>query len=371
MSRQIKKNSSKLYSEYEDLRSDAMVEFVRRRDSFILDWGIMIMLAIVLAIFLLAGLIRRPELIVSRKNVLIQNLPKEMRAEYSGTIEFVIKDGWNVRKGQVVGLVGSGAKYAYVMALSSDIRSANKRLLDDKFEETGISFNTNTSNLGELKFSCDGFFAKCKEVNEYLGNGLFVRKLVKLKMELKHIQHEDLQQEKLNEIAELECAISSQKRTFKEQLRIFSNQIEMWIRDRVIRAPIDGIVKYSNGIKVNHFIGKGMIIGYIMPPGKAEYYVEASIDRKTIREVNKNNMVRLHFDDYPEQKFGTVIGFLENVSDYIDNNTALVHFKLKDGLITDKNFVIPYKSDLKFTIVIITRRVSLLHRLYSRFTNRI
>ncbi len=74
--------------------------------------------------------------------------------------------------------------------------------------------------------------------------------------------------------------------------------------------------------------------------------------------------VQLRFDAYPYQEVGFVHGKLDYISDMSVDSSFLGRINLPEGLRTSRNRNLQFKNGLKVRVLIITKDMTLLKRVY-------
>lgn len=92
--------------------------------------------------------------------------------------------------------------------------------------------------------------------------------------------------------------------------------------------------------------------------------VEIDIPENYFYKIDSGQQVQLRFYEYPYLQFGVVTGKLQQVSAVHFNKTVTARVLLPDGLVTNHQQVIPYKEGSKVDLMIITRDMRLLQRIF-------
>jgi HlyD family secretion protein len=126
---------------------------------------------------------------------------------------------------------------------------------------------------------------------------------------------------------------------------------------------MDGTVFFTLPLQQDKFIEQGKLLGYVNPPD-SKYDVEISLPQQNSGKVETGMQVQLRFDAYPYQEFGFVKGKLDYISPIASDTGFLATIRLDKGLVTNLKNNIQYKNGLKAQVIIITKDMPLLQRLY-------
>ena len=177
------------------------------------------------------------------------------------------------------------------------------------------------------------------------------------------LSNQNQQRDKLKEIEQLDHDVSQQKIIFEQALQTFKSNVDEWIHKYILQAPMDGTVFFTLPLQQDKFIEQGKLLGYVNPPD-SKYDVEISLPQQNSGKVETGMQVQLRFDAYPYQEFGFVKGKLDYISPIASDTGFLATIRLDKGLVTNLKNNIQYKNGLKAQVIIITKDMPLLQRLY-------
>ena len=100
-------------------------------------------------------------------------------------------------------------------------------------------------------------------------------------------------------------------------------------------------------------------------------YVELDVSGNNLQSIDSGQLVQMRFYDYNSSRFGVVEARLQHVSDTPINNALTALVSLPRGLITRQNKIIPYKAGAKADVLIITKDMRLLERIFYKSASAI
>jgi HlyD family secretion protein len=409
-------------------RSEEAQEIISRQPGFIEKWALMLFLVILLLLISGTWFIRYPDIIEASGTLTATNAPKEIVSLQTGRlIKLFVSNGEGVKKGQMIGWIESTANANEVLDLSVKLDSGFSLLMQNKSESIAGLFNINYQNLGELQAPYQTFSAALQQYNDYLVNGFYVRKKELLLKDMRTLQQMNIsiknqkdlsnldedsekkslamnkillnekvisaeeyreanskylnkemaipqlnssilsnqsqQRDKLKELEQLDHDIIQQKIIFEQALQTLKSSVDDWIHQYILEAPLSGTVFFSLPLQQNKFITAGKILGYINP-ADSKFYVEISLPQNNSGKVDTGMKAQLRFDAYPYQEAGIVRGTVDYISPIATDSGFLATVRLENGLTTNLKKKIQYKNGLRAQVLVITKNMRLLQRMY-------
>lgn len=159
---------------------------------------------------------------------------------------------------------------------------------------------------------------------------------------------------------------------YKVQLENMKTQllteIQLWELSYVLISPIDGKVSFNNFWSENQNVISGEEIFHIIPLDSGEIIGKAFLPIARSGKVKVGQMVNLHLDNFPDNEFGMVRGFIKSISltpSLVNNeNYYIAEIEMPTGLKTSYNKILPYHPDMRGQADIITENVSILQRFF-------
>ncbi len=409
-------------------RSEAAQEIISRQPGFLERWALILFLSVLVILIACTWFIRYPDIIEARGILTATNSPKEIIAMESGrVIRLFVKNGEQVKKGEMIGWIESTANTNEVLNLSNKLDSSLLFLSEGNPEKVSALFDRNFQNLGEIQSLYQTFTVALQQYNDYLINGFYLRKksmilndmnslrqmnvliekqkvlssqeedssqkslrMNKILLDEKVISPEEYrvatsahiakemsvpqlnqsilsnqtqQRDKLKELEQLEHDVLQQKLIFEQALQTLKSNVDDWKRKYIIDTPLDGTVFFTLPLQQNKFIDQGKLLGYINPPD-SKFYAEINLPQNNLGKVDTGMQVQLRFDAYPYQEAGFVKGKLNYISPISSDSGFYATVRLYNGLETNLKNKIQYKNGLKAQVIVITKSRRLLQRLY-------
>jgi multidrug resistance efflux pump len=308
------------------LRSELAQEIISRRAGFVENWSLPIFLLILISIFGSAWFIRYPDAINARATLLAENAPMRMVVQKEATIfKLFLKDGQEIKRGDVVGWMESSADHQNVLTLLAQTTKAIDLLDQNKFSEALNVINANLNNLGEIQQAYQQFL-----------------------------------------LAERYIKSNATKIILQEQLLLLKSKLVDWVKHYVIIAPVEGQLSFNGNIHEGRYLPLGSLIGYVIPK-KSNYYAEALLPQASFGRLDIGQKVQLKLDAYPYEEWGALNGKVNYISSVLTQGGFLITIKLDPDFISNNNKKILVKNGLGAQAMIITKDVRLLQKLYSGF----
>lgn len=175
------------------------------------------------------------------------------------------------------------------------------------------------------------------------------------------------------EILELEL----QQKEFEQQLQLtyqnarneLKNQMEQWELQYMVKPPIDGRLSYFNDLNEGDFVITGERILTIIPLKQERLQAVGTFPSENAGKVRKGDKVVLKLDAYPYHEYGTVRGAVKRISEVPVENAYSIVIDLPEKLTTNYDNKIVFKQRLTATADIVTKDQSLLQRIFHQFEN--
>lgn len=370
-------DKSEDFKEYE-IRSQEVQELLGLVPRWIIRWGTIIILLVLVLMYVISKTLDFPDIITSQIQLTANIPPAEMKAYSDGTIkEILVKDQQTVQEGELLAVIHSSAHYKDVIYLSevlSDTFSL-EHLLSTELEKAKF-------DLGDLQQYFSSFISRLEDYQSFVDIDYYRRKLVVIQTELKKhqiyirnikdqtqvlreeyklisgqyrrdsllyvqgvfskIELEKSEENRLNKLYELKESISllSQSQIQftkleqqqlelelqleKENKKLYSDlkskwedlrgSIAVWRKNYLIEAPFTGKVVLNKIWSENQFVNEGDIVVIVIPQD-----FESIVGRVTLRssgygKVKKSNRVIIMFDNYPYLEYGVVTGKVNSLS---------------------------------------------------------
>ncbi|MBY0481804.1 MAG: HlyD family secretion protein [Chitinophagaceae bacterium] len=413
---------------YTSLRSDEVSEIISRKPSFTERWALFIFLVILVFILIGTWFIKYPDVVQANAILTAANAPKEIVTRQEGKmVHLFVNNDDTVAQGQTIAWIESSANHKEISELSTLLESGLKFLVLNETEKVSGLFKNNFQNLGELQPSFQQFITAWQQFNDYLVNGYYYKrkqvlfsdfvylqkmhkslerqkalteqdlqltqesvdanntlydskviskqdlrdqksKLVNKQMSLPQLEssllsNENLQTEKQKEINELEHNISQQKIIFRQALQTLKSLTDDWEKKYIVKAATKGKIVFIIPLQENQFMQAGKTIGFVNPIA-SKYFAQVTLPQNNFGKIDIGQKVQLRFDAYPYQEFGVVEGRLQYISKVPSDSGFLCNIELPNGLTTNYQKQIQYRSGLKSQALVITKDLRLAQRFY-------
>ena len=184
------------------------------------------------------------------------------------------------------------------------------------------------------------------------------------------ISNEGQQNEKKEQIMELDNDIDQQKNIFIQSLNTFISQVNEWKKKYLLISPVEGRIAFSNFIVEHQQLHTNQTICYVNPDN-SQYYAEVYIPQFNLGKVRAGQQVLLKFPSYPYQEYGSLSGKINFISTIPSDSGYLAKVILSNGLITNYNKPIQYRDGLLGYGEIITQNMRLPERFYYNLIKQI
>jgi multidrug efflux pump subunit AcrA (membrane-fusion protein) len=413
-------------------RSELMEEIVSDRPGFLIRWGNLFFLLILILVGLACWFIQYPDIIQAPAKLTSINAPKPVVSLIGGKlVKLMASEMQQVTEGQVLGFIESTANHQDVITMAAHIDLVSNI---ETGGESNMQGQPESIQLGELQSAYQTFSQARLSYNNYLPDGFYQRKkhmllidkvnlqksysnlneqkklqeqdlvltqktfdanqslknekvisdfdyrieqskLINKKLTLPQIQsailsNESQQAEKEKEIMELENTMNQQKIIFQQALNTFKSHVEEWKKKYILTAPVSGKVAFASFIEENQQLQANQTICFINPEN-SQYFAEITIPQSNFGKAAVGQQVLLRFESYPFQEFGSVMGKIEFISHIPGEKGYLAKVILTNGLVTTHKKQVQYRDGLLANAEILTKDLRLLERFYYTVVNQL
>jgi multidrug resistance efflux pump len=361
-----------------ELRSESVQDVLSQPPHWMLRWGSVVILGIIIMVLLMSYFIKYPEFIPAPIIVTSQNPPEKLQARSDSKIEKIfIKDHQKVKKDEVLMVLQSTANYHDLLTL--------KKIIDDVSPAQLFSFpvnQTSTFKLGELQSDYNAFakafqdeklFTRLKPyAPENLATNqnivIYNSRIITLKRQKsfelakfdlikknfqraqqlfsqKVISASEFETEKIKllqaqqSLENIEITLSQtneaifnlnktkdgtiinaekDKINFASQtLQLFEQlrkSLKQWEQNYLIVSSTDGIASFQQFWGENQFIKRGDAILSILPSNRQALVGRMLVPATNSGKIAKGEKVLIKLDNYRYQEYGIVEGRVHNVS---------------------------------------------------------
>lgn len=409
-------------------RSELMEEIVSDKPGFLIRWGNIFFLLILMLVCIACWFIKYPDMIKATAKLTSINAPKPVVCLVSGKLtKLNITENQVVEKGQVLGYIESTASHEAVLAFALDLDSIQILLNTKKADEIKKYFIGTTNQLGELQTAYQSFLQAFLSFKNYLPDGFYLKKmtmLLKDKANLKKLFYNSKEQEILQEqdlvlvqkTFEANKSLSDNKVISEfdyrsEESKLINKKLTLpQIRSSLIGNETQQIEKEKEMMELENTISQQNIVfqqalntfknqvdewrkRYLLispisgrvafasfmqehqqlvsnqiichiNPENSQYFAEITVPQFNFGKVAIGQQVLFRFQSYPFQEFGQVIGEIEFISHIPNENGYLAKVRFINGLTTSYGKQIQFRDGLLAEAEIVTRDMRLLQRFY-------
>ncbi len=137
-----------------------------------------------------------------------------------------------------------------------------------------------------------------------------------------------------------------------------------WEQSFLIRAPSDGKLSYLMPLHINQYVVSGTELFALITESES-YFCFVSIAAAGFGKVERGQLVKIKVDNYPYSEFGMLEGNVANISPIANKDLYRVEITLKNGMNTNYNKHLDFKSEMTGNAEIITRNMPLLFRFFN------
>ena len=414
-----------------ELRSEEVQEILTRMPNWMIRWGNVVILIILIIVFLVSWFIRYPDIISTQIVITTQIPPQKLITKTSGKIEaLLVKDRVIVNINTPLAVIENTANYNDVFLLKSivdtinidksrfpfqllasaqlgDIESSfavfqkeysaeelNKQLQPYKVDgvanslesiqlkerlnllESQKSINQNELVLGKLDL--DRF-------QTLYNKGIIAAQELE-KHKLTYLQSEKSYKSLLSSISSLKSSLNELSRSSKtstinenkENVNLERNVIQAfyqlkknikdWELNYVLRSSIDGKVTFLQIWTENQTITAGDNVFSIIPTNESVYIGKLKAPSLNSGKIKVGQDVNIRLANYPDREFGILKGKIKNISLTPDKDgNLLIDVSLPNGIETSYKKQIVFQQEMSGSADIVSEDLRLLERLLYQF----
>ena len=413
--------------QYEETEEEQQV--IGNPPSWLLRWGITIILLFIVVVLLLSWIIRYPDTFEARIVLTTEQPPTSVYTQSKGKIEeLFIVDYQVVEKGDLLAVIENTAQWKDVFLIEQLIDTLqlesttilNKELYQDLkvgtlqsyvtdflqgyenyryflqkniYDQQIASTNERIKDTKTLNIALEHqaeLLKKEVEIahkdfkrNESLYKDRAISALSLEKVETNYLQYQrqleavriqliqnDLIINQLNtQKLELQKAQSDEQREVLSSLDEYTNQlkaqIELWKQLYVMVAPIDGTISLLEK-KPEQFVDISTKLLTIVPEEADSIIGKAVISGMGLGKIKHGMRSIIQLDDYPYQEHGTVEALVKQISLVPQEDGYLVEFSLPNNLSTNYNLELPFRQEMRGDVKIVAKNRRLIERFFDR-----
>lgn len=414
-----------------ELRSEEVQEILTRVPHWLIRWGSVVVLTILVLLLLISWIVKYPDIVNSEIIITTNTPPQKLISKISGKIEAIlVTDKTNISKNTALAVIENTANYKDVFLLKSIVDTIN-------IEQSIFPFHKlQSAQLGDIESSFAIFQKEYiaddlnKKLKPYRVDGnaqslesIQLKERLKLlesqkvinqselelnKQDLERYQilfnkgiiaSQELEKHKLNYLAtekgykNLLSSISSLKSSLnelnratqtttinenKENVNLERNVIQAfyqlkktikdWELNYVFRSAIDGKVSFLQIWTKNQTINSGDNVFAIIPNSENGFIGKAKAKAQNSGKIKIGQNVNIRLENYPDREFGVIKGIIKAISLTPDKDgNLLVDISLPNGLKTSYKKQIAFRQEMSGTADIVTKDARLIERFLYQF----
>lgn len=414
-----------------ELRSEEVQEILTRVPHWMIRWGSVVILFLLLSLFFVSWMVKYPDLITTQIVITTHIPPEKLVARNSGKIETIlVKDRMNVAKNTPLAVIENASNYKDVFLLKSivdtinidkskfpfeKLKSAqlgevesyfamfqkesiaadlNIRLQPYQVEGTAQSYEAiqlkeRLSLLESQKsINQNELVLQKSDLERY--QGLFNKGIIATqeleKHKLNYLQVERNYKSLLSTISQLKSTLNelhknsktTQINESKEDINLERNVIQAfyqlkkgikdWELNYVLRSSIDGKVSFLQLWAENQFVNAGDNVFAVIPTNESEYIGKVKAPVQNSGKIKLEQIVNIRLANYPDREFGIIKGKIQAISLTPDKEgNLLINVSLPKGLLTSYKKQIIFQQEMSGTADIVTEDLRLIERLLYQF----
>lgn len=414
-----------------ELRSEEVQEILTRIPNWIIRFGSLVILMLLLVVFFVSWLVKYPDVIISPIVITTNIPPEKLIAKTSGKIETIlIQDKQHVIQNSPLAVIENAANYKDVFLLQrildtidiekqlfpfelfNNVRfgeieqsfaifqkeyianSLNEKLQPFKVETTAQSFEQKQLQerlqllLSQKSINESELQIQKSDLNRY--EGLYKKGVIATqemeKQRLIYLQSQKNYQNLLSSISQLKSSINELNRSSKttkineskefvvlernvmQSFYQLKKALKDWDLQYVFRASINGKVSFMQIWSVNQVINSGENMFAIIPSNENGYIGKVKAVAQNSGKIKIGQDVNIRLANYPDSQFGVLKGKVKSISLTPDKEgNLLIDISLPKGLTTSYKKEIQFQQEMSGNADIITEDLRLIERLLYQF----
>mgnify|MGYP001259585932 CR=1 FL=1 len=413
------------------LRSEEVQDILTKIPHWIIRWGSLVVLIILLLLFLVSWMVKYPDIITTEITITTQIPPEKLVAKTSGKIQAIlIDDKAIVNENTPLAVIENAANYKDVFllkAITDTISLSNSKFPFEKLQAAQFGEIENSFAMFQKEYiaselnkqlqpykvesSAQNFEAiqlrerlqlleGQKEINQSelqllktdveRYEKLFKKGVISAqeieKQRLIYLQAEKNYKSLLSSISQLKSSINELNRSSKttvinesttsinlersvmQSFYQLKKAIKDWELNYVFRSSVKGTVSFLQIWSENQTINTGENMFAIIPSTEKGYIGKVKAVAQNSGKLQIGQKVNIRLANYPDREFGVIEGKLKTISLTPDKEgNLLLDIELPNGLQTSYNKQINFQQEMTGTADIITEDLRLLERLLYQF----
>lgn len=414
-----------------ELRSEEVQDILTKIPHWIIRWGSLVVLIILMLLFLVSWMVKYPDIITTEITITTQIPPEKLVARTSGKIQAIlISDKATVNENTPLAVIENAANYRDVFLLKNitdTISLTNSKFPFEKLQAAQLGEIENSFAMFQKEYiaselnkqlqpykvesSAQNFESKQlrerlqllegqKEINQSelqllkadleRYEKLFKKGVISAqeieKQRLIYLQAEKNYKSLLSSISQLKSSINELNRSSKttvinesttsinlersvmQSFYQLKKAIKDWELNYVFRSSVKGTVSFLQIWSENQTINAGENMFAIIPSNEKGYIGKVKAVAQNSGKLQIGQKVNIRLANYPDREFGVIEGKLKTISLTPDKEgNLLLDIELPNSLETSYKKQINFQQEMTGTADIITEDLRLLERLLYQF----
>jgi len=154
------------------------------------------------------------------------------------------------------------------------------------------------------------------------------------------------------------------KNALQQNLKALLSEIRKWKQLYMIESPVKGNLTFFNVWTSNQNIKEGDELFAVIPDKQQQFIGKCSLPMLNSGKLAIGQQVNIKLDNYPYAENGMLQGTIITISEIPNKELYSIDVSLSNGLNTTYHKTLPYKEEMKGSAEIITRKISVLDRIF-------
>lgn len=416
-----------------ELRSEQVQEILTKIPHWMIRWGNLLILIILLLVLLFSYFIKYPDVNTAQITITTQVPPEKLTARTSGRIEAIlVKDNDVLEKGTPLAVIENTANYKDVFLLKSIVDTIDLKRTPFPFEMLAFTQFGDVENqfaLFQKEYSSEALQKQLKpyqvesiaqgfearQISERLSLLASQKSITESELELQKndltryetlykkgvIAEQEFEKQKLNylqsqknyknllgSISQLRSSLNELNRNSKttkinatkDAINLERNVIQSffqlkkaikdWELNYVLRTAIRGRVSFMQLWAENQTVSAGDQVFSVVPVDNEVYIGKVKALAQNSGKLKAGQSVNIRLANFPDTEFGIIKGKVKNISATPDKEgNLLIDVDLPNGLDTSYDKKIVFQQEMIGSADIITEDLRLIERFFYQFKN--
>jgi multidrug resistance efflux pump len=414
-----------------ELRSEEVQEILTRVPHWMIRWGNVVILVLLLFLLLISWIVKYPDLIAAQISLTTTTPPERLIARTSGRIEAIlVKDNTVINQKTPLAVIENSGNYIDIFKLKNAVeqfQNKNAQFNFGQFQnaqfgeiEAAYSLFQKESTSSKLNTQLRPYEVKgnaqskeVQQISERLAlyesqktisqselviekknlqryEALYTKGVIAMQElennKLKYYQLEKNYKSLLTSISQLQSTLNDLRSSYtttqidktinnvsldRNKTQAFyalKKAIKDWELQYIIQSSIDGTVSFLQVWKDNQTVTAGDQVFSIIPSNQKEYIGKMKAPLLNSGKLRTGQMVNIRLINYPDREFGIIKGIVKKIALVPDREgNLLIDVSLPNGLATSYNKKIVFQQEMAGTADIVTEDLRLIERLLYQF----